>query len=121
MRTVLAPERAEVDEAADFAPAESVRGRGLDAMVMVSTESCALCFVPRSDPTAVVGRVLGVREGSENKDGEASSAPLVDDATEDNDEPEGVLETGGVSSSGELGAGMGLDLECRGRRADAST
>lgn len=124
LRIVLAPERAEVDveEPVDLAPADSVRGRELgvdEAIVMVSTELAA-CLAPRSELPAVVGRVDVPRDGSENSEG-GSSPPLVDDATDDSDEPDGVRETGGVSSSDGLGAETGFDLVWRGSKADAST
>ena len=89
-----------------------------EAIVMVSTELPA-CLVLRSELPAVVGRVDVPCDGSENSEGE-SSPPLVDDATDDSDEPDGVRETGGVSSLGALGAETGLDLVWRGSRADAS-
>lgn len=120
LRIVLAPERAEDDEPADLAPEDSVRERELDeAIVMVSTELAA-CLAPRSELPAVVGRVDVPRDGSENSEGE-SSPPLVDDATDDSDEPDGVRETGGVSSLAAAGAETGFDLVWRGSRADART
>ena len=83
-----------------------MRGRELDAMVMVSTESAG-CLLPRSEPTAVVGLVDDVCDGAEK----TSSPPLVDDAVEDMEVSEGVRETGVVSSSGEIGAvEMGLPV-----------
>lgn len=100
------PERAEEeDETADLAPADKVRGRVLEAIVIVSTEAVG-CLLPRSELAVVVGLVEDACEGAEKM---SSPPPLVEDATEDIEVSEGVRETEDVSSSRGLGAKADLE------------
>ncbi len=116
LRTVLELERVDVDEA-DLLPDDVGRVRELDAAVTPWDDPSGRC-APRSELAGVVTCVDAVCAGEENTEGGPS--PLVVEATEEMEEPEGVRETVAESVSPSGTAGGALDgLEWRGRRAEA--
>lgn len=112
LRTVLELERVDVDEA-DLLPDDVGLVRELDEVVTAPPGGCA----PRSEFAGVVTCVDAVCVGEENTEGGPS--PLVVEATDEIEEPEGVRETVAESVSPSGTAGGALEaLEWR--RAEAS-